>query len=115
MKDNGSSKEVSAQVCSDDPTCFFNKKGKCEAVAKYYKFCSENEWADPIRAQSEAKTVKAVKVLKSFFRVSKVVIKKGIAACKWANENVTVGMAVKVGFILLFVSAVISSYLSAVF
>ena len=63
----------------------------------------------------EKKTVKAVKILKSVFRISKVVVKKGIAAYKWINENVTVRMAVTVVFILLFVSAVISSYLSAVF
>ena len=63
----------------------------------------------------EKEPVKAVKILNSFFRVSKVVVKKGIAAYKWTNENVTVRMAVTVFFILLFVSAVISSYLSAVF
>lgn len=63
----------------------------------------------------EKKTVKAVKVLKSFFNVSKVVVKKGIAAFKWANENVSARMAVTVGLILLLGSTFISNYLSAVF
>ena len=62
----------------------------------------------------EKKTVKAVKILKSVFRISKVVVKKGIAAYKWTNENVTVRMAVTIALILLFVPAVISNYLSAV-
>ena len=63
----------------------------------------------------EKKTVKAVKVLKSFFNVSRRVVKKGIVAFKWANENVSARMAVTVGLILLLGSAFISNYLSAVF
>ena len=62
----------------------------------------------------EKKTVKAVKVLKSVFKVSKVVIIKGIAAFKWANENVTARMAVTVGLIILLGSTFISNYLSTV-
>ena len=63
----------------------------------------------------EKKTVKAVNVLKSFFNVSRIAFKKGIAAFKWANENVSVRMAVTVGLIIILGSAFISNYLSAVF
>ncbi len=63
----------------------------------------------------EKKTAKAVRILKSFFNVSKVVVKKGIAAYKWANENVSTRMAVTIGLIIILGSAFISNYLSAVF
>ena len=63
----------------------------------------------------EKKTAKAVKVLKSVFKVSRMVVKKGIVAIKWANENVSARMAVTIGLILLLGSTFISNYLSAVF
>ena len=63
----------------------------------------------------EKKTVKAVRILKTIFKGYKRVAKKVIAAYKWTKENVTVKMAVTVGFILLLVSTFISDYLSAVF
>ena len=63
----------------------------------------------------EKKTAKAVRILKSFFNVSRLVVKKGIVAFKWANKNISARMAVTVGLILLLGSAFISNYLSAVF
>ena len=58
--------------------------------------------------KADTKITKTVRSLKAVFNGLKVVV-------KWANKNVTMKMAVTVVSILLFVSTVISSYLSAVF
>lgn len=64
--------------------------------------------------KADTKTAKAVRILCVFFNRSKSAytwLKPRLkAAYKWANENLTMGKAIKWGMILLVVVAVIGGY-----